>query len=240
MGTTYRSLLSWGIPTTAVELVPSVPKLFWYYHADGPQLLRSPLSHVVIDDGRRYLERTTEQYDVIAIDPPPPVEAAGSSLLYSKEFYATVRARLRPGGILQQWLPRGDPMVHAAVTRALTESFPHVRSFHSIGEWGIHYLASSQPLPNWSAKELVQHMPASAVKDLMEWGPQPNPELQLGAVLHNELSPASLIAEDPSAPALTDDRPVNEYYLLRMRRIPRRATVAAICRSHAGNVKLDQ
>ncbi len=36
MGTTFRSLLSWGIPVTAVELVPSVPKVFGYYHADGP------------------------------------------------------------------------------------------------------------------------------------------------------------------------------------------------------------
>jgi spermidine synthase len=133
MGTTYRSMLSWGIPTTVVELVPSVPKLFWYYHADGPQLLKSKLSRVVIDDGRRYLERSPEQYDVIALDPPPPVEAAGSSLLYSKEFYATVRTRLRPDGILQQWLPRGDPAVHAAVARALQESFPYVRAFHSIG-----------------------------------------------------------------------------------------------------------
>ena len=87
MGTTYRSLLSWNIPTTAVELVPSVPRLFWYYHPDGPELLTSPRSHVVIDDGRRYLERSREQYDVITIDPPPPVEAAGTSLLYSKEFY---------------------------------------------------------------------------------------------------------------------------------------------------------
>ena len=74
MGTTYRSLLSWNIPSTAVELVPSVPQLFWYFHSDGPELLRSPLSHVVIDDGRRYLERTSEQYDVVTIDPPPPVE----------------------------------------------------------------------------------------------------------------------------------------------------------------------
>jgi predicted methyltransferase len=115
MGTTYRSMLSWGIPTTAVELVPSVPKLFWYYHADGPQLLKSQLSRVVIDDGRRYLERNPEQYDVIALDPPPPVEAAGSSLLYSKEFYSTVRTRLRPDGILQQWLP-------AAIQRCMRRS----------------------------------------------------------------------------------------------------------------------
>jgi MFS family permease len=38
MGTTYRSLLSWNIPSTAVELVPSVPQLFWYFHSDGPEL----------------------------------------------------------------------------------------------------------------------------------------------------------------------------------------------------------
>src|SRR5437016_14343512 len=78
MGTTYRSLMSWGIPVTAVELVPSVPRLFSFYHADGAELLRSPLSRLVIDDGRRYLERTPQQYDVIAIDPPPPVEASRS------------------------------------------------------------------------------------------------------------------------------------------------------------------
>ena len=132
MGTTYRSLMSWDIPVTAVELVPSVPRVFGYFHADGPALLRSPLSHVVIDDGRRYLERTYEQYDVITIDPPPPVQAAGSSLLYSKEFYAIIRRRLRPGGILQQWLPGGDPVVRASVARALKESFPYVRVFHSV------------------------------------------------------------------------------------------------------------
>ena len=94
MGTTYRSLLSWDIQTTAVELVPSVPRLLPYYHRDGAELMKSPLSHVVIDDGRRYLERTSEQYDVITIDPPPPVEAAGTSLLYSKEFYSIIRRRL--------------------------------------------------------------------------------------------------------------------------------------------------
>jgi spermidine synthase len=105
MGTTHRSVLSWGIDSTAVELVPSVPALFWYYHADAPQLLKSPHSHVVIDDGRRFLERTTGQYDVIIVDPPPPVGAAGSSLLYSREFYSAAQKRLRPDGILQEWFP---------------------------------------------------------------------------------------------------------------------------------------
>ncbi|MGC2185734.1 MAG: hypothetical protein WA637_20875 [Terriglobales bacterium] len=221
MGTTYRSLMSWDIPVTAVELVPSVPRVFGYFHADGPALLRSPLSHVVIDDGRRYLERTPAQYDVITIDPPPPVQAAGSSLLYSKEFYAIIRRRLHPGGILQQWLPGGDAVVRASVARALKESFPHVRVFHSVEGWGYHFLASASPLPNPTAAELAQRLPAKAASDLLEWGPETTAEGQFSRVLKNEISLDDLIAHVPTAPALQDDRPVNEYYVLRHRKGPR-------------------
>ena len=217
MGTTYRSLMSWDIPVTAVELVPSVPRVFGYFHADGPALLRSPLSHVVIDDGRRYLERTYEQYDVITIDPPPPVQAAGSSLLYSKEFYAIIRRRLRPGGILQQWLPGGDPVVRASVARALKESFPYVRVFHSVEGWGYHFLGSESPLPNPTAAELAQRLPDKAATDFLEWGPETTPEGQFADVLKREISLDDLTRQAPTASALRDDRPVNEYYLTRRR-----------------------
>jgi spermidine synthase len=215
MGTTFRSLSSWGIPVTAVELVPSVPQVFGYFHEDGPALLRSPLSHVVIDDGRRYLETVRQQYDVITIDPPPPVSAAGSSLLYSEEFYTIVKQRLAPGGILQQWLPSGDEVDRASVARALKQSFPYVRAFRSVEGWGFHFLASSYPIPLRNAAELVSRMPAPAIKDMMEWGPEPSPERQLAVVLNSEFSPDAMIAEAPGASALKDDRPANEYFLIR-------------------------
>jgi len=217
MGTTYRSLLSWDIPTTAVELVPSVPRLLWYFHSDGPELLRSPLSHVVIDDGRRYLERTSEQYDVVTIDPPPPVEAAGSSLLYSKEFYSTIKRRLTPGGIVQQWLPQwGDTVVQAAVARALKESFPYVRAFHSLDNKGLHFLASNRPIIPRTARQLAERMPTKAARDMIEWGPEASAEGQFSILLDRELPVDQLIAGAPRAPALQDDRPENEYYLLRL------------------------
>jgi spermidine synthase len=218
MGTTYRSLLSWDIPVTAVELVPSVPKVFGFYHSDGPALLDSPLSNLVIDDGRRYLERTSGQYDVITIDPPPPVEAAGSSLLYSKEFYDIISRRLSTGGILQQWLPGGDAVVRSSVARALRESFSYVRVFRSVEGHGYHFLASDHPLADRTAAELAQRLPAKATSDLMEWGPETTPELQFADVLKREISLDQMIAADPDAPALQDDRPQNEYYAIRRHR----------------------
>ncbi len=215
MGTSFRSLLSWGIPSTAVELVPSIPALFAYYHGDGAELLRSPRARIVIDDGRRFLERSPEAFDVITIDPPPPVEAAGSSLLYSREFYSLVKRRLRPGGILQQWVPGGEWFLLSSVARALDDSFPFVRVFNSIEGWGFHFLASMRPLPPTPASVLAGRLPPGAVADLLEWGPARTAEDQFQAVLLREIPLVRLIAAAPGAPALEDDRPVNEYFLLR-------------------------
>jgi spermidine synthase len=215
MGTTFRSLLSWGINVTAVELIPSVPRLFGYYHTDSQQVLASGRGHLVIDDGRRFLERTSATYDAILLDPPPPVSAAGSSLLYSEDFYAVAKQHLRPGGILQQWLPSGDPEVQAAVARALQNSFPYVAVHPSVEKWGWHYFASMTPVPDRTPGELLARMPASAVKDMMEWGPGSTPLDQLGRVLSQRTTLAALIALSPKTPALADDRPINEYFLLR-------------------------
>lgn len=221
MGTTFRSLRSWGIPVTAAELVPSVPRMIGFYHGDGPAVLASPLSHVVIDDGRRYLERTNEQYDVITVDPPPPVEAAGSSLLYSEEFYRIAKRRLRPGGILQQWFPAegADLEVVSAVARSLRNSFPNVRTFED--EFGFHFLCSEQPLPHQTAEELLHRLPADAVSDFAEWaepssgGDDAADRLQFQTLLDHEVPLEKLIALSPTTPALSDDRPINEYYVLR-------------------------
>ena len=217
MGTTHRSALSWGVHSTAVELVPSVVAVFPFFHSDADQILSSPRSTVVIDDGRFYMERSHQLYDVIAIDPPPPVEAAASSLLYSKEFYAIARLHLAPGGILQQWFPMGsnDPTIIASVAKALQQSFPHVRVFRSIEGWGYHFLASDSPLPNLSPATLASRLPPAAAVDLMEWGPAANAEQQFAGVLNQELSMDGLIARAPGVPALQDDRPMNEYYILR-------------------------
>ena len=218
MGTTFRSLLSWKINATAVELVPSVPRFFGYFHSDGPELIKSPLAHVVIDDGRRYLDRTTQEYDLITIDPPPPIEAAGSSMLYSEEFYAAARKRLRQGGILAQWFPSGDAEDFASVARALRNSFPYVRVFRHADTCCYHFLASERPLPGRTAEDLLSRMPDDAVTDFTEWSPSKDRAsviLDFNTLLKNEIPIEAVIAESPATPALSDDRPINEYYALR-------------------------
>jgi spermidine synthase len=219
MGTTFRSFLSWDVRTTGVELVPSVPDLLGFFHADAPTFVRSPLARIVVDDGRRFLERSNQQYDVITIDPPPPVEAAGSSLLYSTEFYTLARKRLRPNGLVAQWLPefRGaEVVVRASIAQAMAESFPHVRVFRSVEGWGgYHFIASQQPITVPPAEVLAARMPPRAVADMLEWGPATTASAQLNRMVSREVSLQSLVTAAPGVPVLRDDRPYNEYYLLR-------------------------
>jgi len=214
MGTSYRSALSWDIDTTTVELVPSVIKAFGFYHADAAQVLNNPNGHIVIDDGRRYLKRTAKKFDVIVIDPPPPVEAAGSSLLYSTDFYALVKQHLKPGGIVQAWFPGGEELTGQAVIRSTLESFPYVRGFSSISGSGVHLLASMDPIKIPTPEQLTVCLPAAAQKDLLEWAPSENLPSYLGSVLLREIPINKVLNPNPEV-RITDDDPLNEYFLLR-------------------------
>jgi spermidine synthase/MFS family permease len=219
MGTTYRSLLSYEIPTTAVELVPSVVRVFPYFYQDATRLTRSPLSHIVIDDGRRFLERTQTTFDVVTLDPPPPVEAAGSSLLYSIEFYRAMKRHLSAKGVLQQWVPGGvEDRTLKAITRSLIESFPYVRVYKSMHEGeGFHFLASMHPLCAPSAAVWRTKLPPAAQQDLLEWEPQLDLTKLYQALLAQKRDPREWIVRDPGI-RITDDRPYNEYFLLRRAR----------------------
>jgi len=219
-GTTFRSLMSWSMETTAIELVPSVKKVFPYFFSDADEFMRNPNGHIIIDDGRRFLKRTRKQFDVITIDPPPPVSAAGSSLLYSWEFYGAIKSRLKPGGILQQWVPRSDSQTLGAIARAIHESFPYVRAFGSIEGWGTHFLASMTPIQTPSLSDMLERLPERARKDLMEWEYNPshnvykNEKEVLKKMMQLEKNISSFLIKETSW-MVTDDRPLNEYFLLR-------------------------
>jgi predicted membrane-bound spermidine synthase len=235
MGTSYRSALSWDIDTTTVELVPSVTKAFGFYHADAAHFINDPNGHIVIDDGRRFLKRTSKKFDVIVVDPPPPVSAAGSSLLFSREFCALARQHLKPGGILQIWFPDGIPgkanirtnvtgdtiiwssgrkrVAAQGVIRSLQESFPYVRCFPSVESWGVHLLASMDPIEIPTPEQLAARMPAGAKNDLLEWSASRDLPAYLRQVVSQEIPIENVLNPDPQI-QITDDDPLNEYFLL--------------------------
>ena len=91
MGTAFRSALIAGLRTDAVELVPSVPKMFGHYYADADSVLADPRGKVIVADGRNHLELSPERFDIIVTDRHRRSRVRGSRS--SRRASTTSRAR---------------------------------------------------------------------------------------------------------------------------------------------------
>jgi hypothetical protein len=49
----------------------------------------------------------------------------------------------------------------------------------------------------------------------VEWGPEPTAQAQFATLLSHEVPLGQILQLGPDVPVLTDDRPFNEYFLLR-------------------------
>ena len=81
---------------------------------------------VYVNDGRHHLQmRPVASYDLITLE-PPPIAFAGVASLYSTEFYALARTRLKPKGYISQWLPAYQVPIATtlAMIRAFIDVFP--------------------------------------------------------------------------------------------------------------------
>jgi hypothetical protein len=58
-------------------------------------------------------------------------------------------------------------------------------------------------------------MPSEAAHDMIEWLPNVTAEQIFASILRQKTSIDRIIALAPDAPPLQDDRPMNEYFLLR-------------------------
>ncbi len=102
---------------------------------------------VLIGDARGALQLTQKRYDAIVSQPSHPW-TAGSSHLYTHEFFTRVRARLKPDGVFVQWV--GLNYVDEALLRSLAATlvgvFGNVEVYEPGAATGLLFAASEQPL----------------------------------------------------------------------------------------------
>ncbi|HEX7737089.1 MAG TPA: fused MFS/spermidine synthase [Ktedonobacteraceae bacterium] len=109
------------IPIDGVELDGEIVNLAQqYFHMDEPNL------HVIVQDGRYYLQTTQKKYDEIAIDayqqPYVPFQLA------THEFFQLVRAHLSPTGVavINAGRTNSDFRLVEALARTMHSVFPNV------------------------------------------------------------------------------------------------------------------
>ena len=96
--------------------------------------LSDPRVNLIIDDGRRFLLRTQEKYDLILID-PIRVSTSYANNLYSNQFFEIINQHLVPDGVFMVWLNE-----HKVLPKTLHSVFDYVEMYK------FFCLASSSPL----------------------------------------------------------------------------------------------
>ena len=146
-GVTLGAALTHPIDRAVVsEISPEVVAASNAFAAENHDALRDRRTQLIVGDGRSHLVLSDEQYDVIISEPSNPW-MAGVSTLFTREFFAAARGRLRPGGILCQWAHTyniTDADLRSIVATFLSE-FPEGSAW-LVGESDLLLIGSSSPI----------------------------------------------------------------------------------------------
>jgi len=106
-----------------------------------------------VTDGRNLLMLQNERYDLVSME-LSSIWFAGTASLYNRDFYELVRARLKPTGVLQQWvqLHHLRPVDLLYVLGSVRSTFRYVRLYY-IGGQGI-IVASNDPAVAHTAENI--------------------------------------------------------------------------------------
>lgn len=86
-----------------VEIVPGVRGAAGFFNDFNRGVLGNPKIRFIDGDGRHYLNRTREIYQIISADPTHPT--LGCAQLYTEEYFSLCRDHLSEDGIVCQYLP---------------------------------------------------------------------------------------------------------------------------------------
>ena len=103
-GVTAAAVLAYPVERLdVVELEPAVIEASRFFAEAQGRRLGDPRLRLMVGDGRSFLLGAAARYDVIISEPSNPW-VQGMAGLFSVEFFTLVRDRLRPGGVMLQWL----------------------------------------------------------------------------------------------------------------------------------------
>lgn len=130
-----------------VEISPEVAQAARFFADYNHGALDNPKVKLTIEDAKTYLLAGERAYDVIISEPSNPW-MAGVAAVFSQEFYNSCRARLRPDGLMVQWLQayESNDAAFNMVLATFASVFPHVSIWEGRTS-DMMLVGSSQPIP---------------------------------------------------------------------------------------------
>jgi spermidine synthase len=217
MGTTARSACIYdNLNITCVELVPEVYKCFPYYYSDAEEIISRPNVRFVADDGRNFLLLCPDKYDVIIVDPSPPIYSAGTVNLYTHEFFTLCKEHLTPNGVMCLWFPGGSQEDNLAICKTFDSVFSNTIIWEGPRNWGFYLLGTIAPTNVDTSKIEQAFTNPRLVEDLSEFDNVCVSSKQLLSLcLYMPRDRPELENVTKTAPIITDNYPYTEFPLWR-------------------------
>lgn len=133
-----------------VELDPDIIRLSQeFLPRDGRAALTDVRVHIFFQDGRRFLEKARQKYDVVSLSLPEPATAQ-INRFYTQEFFREVKDKLNPGGVLSFRVPSAENYISPELRGFLSTLYVTLKEVFAEaevvpGDTNI-FLASDAPL----------------------------------------------------------------------------------------------
>ncbi|WP_420442160.1 fused MFS/spermidine synthase [Candidatus Palauibacter sp.] len=153
-----------GIPVIdAVDLSPEMIEAAAVYHEENYDVLDSDRLRLHVEDGRNFLLRAEEPYDIISVDATHPANAS-SWALFTSEFYQLIESRLAEDGVFMQWIPihgvREDD--YRDILRTVWDVFPNMVLW-STGSTHSYVVATREPMSSVVMQSVLARAAANPI-----------------------------------------------------------------------------
>lgn len=208
-GITLRAVEKYNVESIdCVEIEKRVVEASRFFKKANHDSLKDTRLNLVVNDARFYLSQTHKSYDCVISEPSNPW-LAGIGSLYTLEMFQLIHSKLRPGGIVCQWIHyynmSGQDL--KTVIRTFQKVFPHATLWAQPHLSDLLLIArKDQPLPE-SAIETNQFRIKKVRKDLSELQ-----VANLGVLnAHQWLNSDELHAYAGQGSVNTDNHPILEF-----------------------------
>jgi spermidine synthase len=217
MGTTVRSAGRFSESSTHIDAVDIVPKdfdSFEFFYKDAERIKRQPNIKLYAEDGRNFLAVRKNLYDVITIDPAPPIHSAGTVNLYTREFLKLCKARIKKQGVVCLWLPPGHASELIMIIKTFVNVFPGASLWGGLTYPGLYLIGGHRSFDQTreSLEQLAERL--STISDLSEWEDHFKDRDTLKRLYLLGSEDLSKIVH--KSRELTDDHPYTEFPLWRV------------------------
>ncbi|UCE85093.1 MAG: methyltransferase domain-containing protein, partial [Deltaproteobacteria bacterium] len=195
---------------TVVEIEAAMVEGAKHFRAHNHAVHENPKVDIRVADGRLFLRLHPGRFDVIVSEPSNPW-LAGSSDLFTTEFFRLAARALGEGGLFCQWvqLYALSPDSLRILVRTFADVFPHVYLASSILETDVLLLGSKEPLPLDVERAGLRLQDAQIRADLSD--PRLGIESIHGVAARFRMGPSEVRAFVGPGPLHTDDLPIIAY-----------------------------